>query len=267
MSLIVVTCKAWSIESDKKDDRSNDVLVDKNAKRYITALRANQRPDIDGHLNDPAWEAVSFQAHFLQREPVEGAAATEKTEVGVLYDEQNLYFGIKCYDSEPDRIIAREMRRDARLTDDDYFALIIDTYHDHRSGYYFTTNPNGAKRDGVIANEGRDYNSAWDGVWWCKARIAENGWFAEIAIPWKTLRFAREDSSTWGINFARTIRRKNEQVFWQLVPRDFGYFGLFRLSEAGTLQGMRNLRTGGNLEIRPYFLGGLENDLNTDLAT
>ncbi len=265
--LIVLTGKAWGSDSEDNGDIKRGLLIDQDGKRYINAVYTENKPNIDGRLNETAWETVQFQQHFTQREPDEGASATEKTEVGVLYDEQNIYFGIKCYDSEPDKIIAREMRRDARIHDDDYFALIIDTYHDYRSGYYFTTNPNGAKRDAVIANEGRDYNSAWDGVWWCKARITDNGWFAEIAIPWKTLRFTMEDSAVWGINFARTIRRKNEQVFWQLIPRDFGYFGLFRLSEAGTLNGLTDLKMGGNLEVRPYFLGGLENDLNTNLAT
>ncbi|MFQ5822570.1 MAG: DUF5916 domain-containing protein [bacterium] len=267
MSLMVLTGRVWSIDSEKNGDSKNGVLIDKDGKRFITAVRTEHKPDIDGYLNDPAWETAQFQEHFTQREPEEGTPATEKTEVGVLYDEQNLYFGLKCYDSEPDKIIAREMRRDARMNDDDFFALILDTYHDHRSGYYFVTNPNGAKRDAVIANEGRDFNSAWEGVWWCKARITTDGWFAEIAIPWKTLRFNVEDSAVWGINFARMVRRKNEHVFWQLIPRDFGYFGLFRLSEAGTLHGMTDLRMGGNLELRPYFLGGLENDLNTDFAT
>ena len=223
---------------------------------------------IDGLLNDPAWQAAQFQGQFTQREPEEGAPASEKTEVGFLYDEKNLYIGVKCYDSEPDKIIAREMRRDAIVDDDDYFEMVLDTYHDHRSGYYFITNPHGVKREARLANEGRDYNPAWDGLWSCKAKITEEGWFVEIAIPWKTLRFAEESSSGWGINFARMIRRKNEHAYWQLIPRDFGRgAGIFRLSEAGSLRGIAEARMGGNLELRPYFLGGMENDQNTNFAT
>ncbi|GAG12627.1 unnamed protein product, partial [marine sediment metagenome] len=113
----------------------------------------------------------------------------------------------------------------------------------------------------------RDYNSSWDGIWECKARITDEGWFAEIAIPWKTLRFTSQDSAVWGVNFARMIRRKNEHTFWQLVPRDLGYAGLFRLSQAGTLQGLRNLKMGGNFELKPFLLGGLENDEPTEFKT
>ncbi|MDH4220456.1 MAG: carbohydrate binding family 9 domain-containing protein, partial [Candidatus Aminicenantes bacterium] len=198
----------------------------------------------------------------------DGAPASEKTELGFLYDEKNLYIGVKCYDSEPDKIIAREMRRDAIVDDDDYFEMVLDTYHDHRNAYYFITNPHGVKREALMANEGRDYNPAWDGVWLCKAKISAEGWFLEIAIPWKTLRFAEEGSSEWGFNCARMIRRKNEHVYWQLIPRDFGRgAGIFRLSEAGSLHGIAEAKMGGNLELMPYFLGGMENDLNTNFAT
>jgi hypothetical protein len=174
---------------------------------------------------------------------------------------------MKCYDSEPDKIIAREMRRDAQVDDDDFVEIILDTYHDHRSGFYFITNPHGSRRDAKLANEGRNYNSSWDGIWECKTQINDKGWFVEIAIPWKTLRFAEQDSSIWGVNVGRMIRRKNEHVFWQLIPRDLGYGGLFRLSEAGNLHGLSDLKMGGNLELKPYFMGGLERDEVTAFAT
>lgn len=241
---------------------------DVDGKRPITAVRTETPLKVDGLLNDPAWQNARFQGQFTQREPEEGAPASEKTEVGFLYDEKNLYIGVKCYDSEPDKIIAREMRRDAIVDDDDYFEIVLDTYHDHRSAYYFITNPHGVKREALMANEGRDYNPAWDGVWSCKAKITEEGWFIEMAIPWKTLRFAEEGSSAWGFNCARMIRRKNEHVYWQLIPRDFGRgAGIFRLSEAGSLHGIADAKMGGNLELRPYFLGGMENDSNTNFAT
>jgi hypothetical protein len=160
------------------------------------------------------------------------------------------------------------MRRDARVDEDDYFELILDTYHDHRSGYYFITNPNGVKRDAVVASEGRDFNPAWDGIWTCETKIHELGWSIEIAIPWKTLRFSESDSSVWGVNFARMIRRKNEHVYWQLIPRDFGGGGgIFRFSEAGNLFGLHDLKMGGNLEMKPYLLAGIENDENTSFNT
>jgi hypothetical protein len=257
----------WATVSEDDSDGKKRILVDASGKRYLIATCVEEEISIDGRFDDYVWQDAVFQGDFLQREPNEGEPATEKTEIGVLFDKDNIYFGVKCYDSEPDKIIAREMRRDEDMRDDDTINIILDTYHDHRSGFYFVTNANGSKRDAVLANEGRNYNSAWDGIWTSRARINDEGWFAEIAIPWKTLRFADQDSVVWGINISRTIRRKNENVFWQLVPRDLGFFGLFRISEAGNLCGLNDLRTGGNLELKPYFLGGLERDQVTEFRT
>ncbi|MBN1273359.1 MAG: carbohydrate binding family 9 domain-containing protein [Candidatus Aminicenantes bacterium] len=263
-----LTVWAWPEDFLKKHTLNNPLPLDAEGKRSITAVRTETHLKVDGLLNDPAWLNASFQGEFTQREPHEGAPATEKTEVGFLYNEKFLYIGIRCFDSEPDKIIAREMRRDAIVDDDDYFEMVLDTYHDHRSAYYFITNAHGVKREAKMANEGRDYNPAWDGVWWCKTIITKEGWFIEIAIPWKTLRFAEKSLSGWGFNCARMIRRKNEHVYWQLIPRDYGRgAGLFRLSEAGSLNGIADVKMGGNLELMPYFLGGLENDANTEFAT
>jgi len=266
-AIFLFISKASGSGPDNESDGEKGLVFGQDGKRTIHAVRVEGEVKIDGRLDDPAWNAVTFQGDFLQREPEEGEPATERTEIGILYDKRNLYFGIKCFDSEPKKIIAREMRRDAIVDDDDYFEMTLDTYHDRRSGYYFITNPHGSKRESVLANEGRDYNPNWDGVWWCKAEVNVEGWFLEIAIPWKTLRFTEKDASVWGINFARMIRRKNEHVFWQLIPRDLGRGGVFRLSEAGTLQGLSGLKMGGNLELLPYFLGGLEDDVNTSFDT
>jgi hypothetical protein len=265
--IFLSTTNLWSSDSKKISNVKNHISIDENGKRIIWAKHRTQHIKIDGKLDESAWESATFQGDFLQREPDEGQPATERTEIGLLYDQQKLYFGIKCFDSGPEKIIAREMRRDALVDDDDYFEMILDTYHDKRSGYYFITNAHGSKREAQLANEGRDYNPDWDGVWWCKSQVTDEGWFLEIAIPWKTLRFAEKDSSVWGINFARKIRRKNEHVYWQLIPRYLGGAGLFRLSEAGTLHGLSDLKMSGNFELRPYFLGGLENDLNTGFKT
>ncbi len=268
LCLVLLAGGAWAEDSLQSSEQNNSVLRDENGKRYITAIRTETPLKVDGSLNDLAWQNAQFQGQFTQREPEEGARASEKTEVGFLYDEKNLYIGVKCYDSEPAKIIAREMRRDAIVDDDDYFEMVLDTYHDHRSAYYFITNPHGVKREALMANEGRDYNPAWDGVWSCKAKITEEGWFIEMAIPWKTLRFAEASSSPWGFNCARMIRRKNEHTYWQLIPRDFGRgAGIFRLSEAGSLHGIAGAKMGGNLELRPYFMGGMENDSRTNFAT
>ena len=267
LPLFFLAASLWSAEEEPECKKKSTIVLGTDDKRLINAVCVQEQPRIDGILNEAIWEAAEFQEDFIQREPVEGENVSERTVVGILYDADNIYFGVKCFDSEPDKIIAREMRRDADMDDDDHFSIVIDTYHDHRSAYYFTVNPNGSRRDAVLANEGRNYNSAWDGIWICKARKNDEGWFAEIAIPWKTLRFTEQDTAVWGINFSRKIRRKNEDALWQLVPRNLGMFGLFRISEAGNMCGLTDLRMGGNLELKPYFLGGLQRDVTTSFAT
>lgn len=245
-------------------DTPADVAVDTDGFRTIESTTAAMHIKIDGVLNEPAWQHAAFQSHFVQREPNIGEPATERTEVALLRDQHFLYIGVKCYDSEPEKIIARQMRRDARMDDDDQFQIVFDTYRDRRNGYYFVINPNGCRRDASFGDEGKSYNSDWDGIWQAAAKVNEKGWFAEIAIPWKTLRFAESDTATWGANFSRSIRRKNEQVFWQLVPRDAGRMGLFRLSQAGSIVGLSGMKAGGNLEVKPYLLGGVAKDASTD---
>jgi len=255
---------AFSNTFDSTQIQNNSYLANKNGKRSINAVPVKDKLIINGILNESIWDKIIFQGNFVQREPIEGNQPSERTEIAVLYDKENIYFGIKCFDSEPEKIVAREMRRDAFVDNDDFFEMILDTYHDHRTGFYFIFNAHGSKRDAALANESRNFNDAWDGIWECKTQITEKGWFAEIAIPWKTLRFAEQDSTIWGINFARMIRRKNEHVHWQLVPRELGRSGILKLSQAGSLLGLKNIHFGSNMEIKPYFLGGLENDENTE---
>jgi len=239
-------------------------LVDTEGSRYINIEQTHSEISIDGLLDDEAWKNVNFQKHFLQREPEYGEETSEETQVALLRDKDNLYLGIKCYDSSSPDIIANEMRRDARIDSDDFFEIVFDTYHDQRNGYYFIINPNGVKRDATLGDEGKSYNPDWDGIWDCKTQISDEGWFAEIAIPWKTLRFDSNRDSLWGVNFARMIRRKNEHVFWQLISRDAGRGGLFRLSQAGDLRGLSNLHSGGAIDFLPYLLGGLSKDVDLD---
>jgi len=219
---------------------------------------------IDGHLTESSWQGARFHGGFVQQDPDEGAPASEKTEVALLGDKDYLYIGVKCFDSQPQHIIAKEMRRDQPLFEDDCFMILLDTYRDRRNGYFFVTNPHGAKQDASIGDEGLSYNGEWDGIWRCAARIGDRGWFAEIAIPWKTLRFTQADSQIWGVNFARYIRRKNEHAAWQFIPRDAGRFGFLRSSLAGALRDLAPGRSGGTWELEPYLLGGRSRD-NTEL--
>jgi len=217
-------------------------------------------PHLDGKLNDPVWRFIRPIKDFYQREPKEGEPASELTVVSIHYDEHNLYFAIRCHDREPDKVVANVMRRDADLSDDDSFEIIIDTYHDHRNGYYFAFNPLGAKLDAEIRAEGTDINWNWDGIWYCKATRDKKGWAAEVQIPFKTLRFSGAPEQTWGINFARYIARKREEDYWTPIPRDYGPYGKFQISRFGHLVGLRNLHQSTRLQIKPYTVGGMEKD-------
>ena len=177
------------------------------------------------------------------------------------------------YDSDPSGIIVSDARRDAPMDDTDSFQMIIDTYRDRQNGFVFGTNPVGVEYDGQVTNEGQGggglgfgqnqsagsgsgFNINWDAAWTVRAKIGEHGWSAEMAIPFRTLRYPASDSQTWGINFQRNIRRKNERAYWAAIPRQFN---LYRLSLAGSLAGVQTpaLR---NFRITPY---GLANALES----
>lgn len=222
----------------------------------ITALKISQPITIDGHLHETSWKRASFINNFTQREPKEGNPATESTEVRILYDDKYLYIGVICFDSQPDRIVANEMRRDSDLKDNDYFEIFIDTFHDHRNSFYFVINPLGARRDALIRDEGSSINWNWDGIWRTRVKRTEKGWTAEIALPLYTLRFKKSRNLSWGINFGRHIARKREENYWSPILRDFGWFGKYKVSFFGHLTGLENLSRGKRVQLMPYLIGG-----------
>jgi hypothetical protein len=226
----------------------------------IQARRTSIPPKIDGSLDDPVWQQASPCEEFFQREPIEGAPASEKTEVRILYDDGFLYFGCRCFDSEPRRIVANRMRRDDELEENDSIQIILDTYNDRRGGFFFSTNPLGAMWDVLLSDEGRSHNKAWNTVWQCRARRDEAGWTAEFAIPFDQLRYAESDDAVWGINIARTIPRKNEEVFLAPPPQSYGFGGQYRTSKLAELRGLGALRPRPRLEILPYVQIGSERD-------
>ncbi|MFC1563975.1 DUF5916 domain-containing protein [candidate division KSB1 bacterium] len=235
--------------------------------REYTAKKVSGGPKIDGRLDDDAWKTAHFDDSFLQREPVEGAAPTERTEFAILYDNDNLYIGVRCFDSNPGAIRATEMRRDQPIDDDDCIEIILDTFDDKRSAFYFATNALGVRIDGKMNDEGKNINNNWDGVWYCRSLIDDDGWNVEIAIPWQTLRFKEGSNVIWNANFVRQIRRNNEYIHWSLVSQDYGPNGKFIMSEAGRINGFESLKMGGNYEFIPYVTGGIENDRITDFDT
>jgi hypothetical protein len=244
------------------------------AEPTVCAWRIAEKIDVDGLLEEPAWSVQEAATGFRQREPREGQPASEPTEVRVLYDDSTLYIGVRALDREPERIIARILQRDriirsdlgdwARIAGDDAVAIILDTFHDHRNAFIFATNPNGAEFDGLITDENPAYNAEWRGVWEVAAQRTDEGWSAEFAIPFRTLRFpAGSDEQTWGFNVERMIRRKNEETLWSAWTRGEG--GLNRVSQAGNLVGLGGLpRSSLNLDVKPYGLVGVTRERQDD---
>src|SRR6266853_1398428 len=188
-----------------------------NGVRVAMAARAKHPPRLDGTLDDPLWDTAPTINDFRQREPLETQPATEKTEVHILYDSRHVYFGIHCYDRDPKAIVATQLRQDISQDFDDNFAIMIDPTLSHRSGYIFEVNPLGTQRDGEIIEEQAPPQTdsiadpSWDGLWISAAKITNDGWSATVQIPFNTLNFRGGSEVTWGVNFRRFIRRKNEE--------------------------------------------------------
>ena len=142
-----------------------------------------------------------------------------------------------------------ELKKDFNTGTTDAFQIVLDTFHDARNGYQFAINPAGARWDAQMANEGRENNANWDGIWDVQTRIVDDGWYAEIRIPFKTLKFSPADAQTWGLNFQRRLRRLNEDSHWAPLPR---IHQVSRVSLAGTVEGMHGIRPGKNLRVKPY---------------
>ena len=221
-----------------------------NKKKSIEAFSIETEDiKLDGKLDESFWNSISGISDFLVQEPIEGGIPTENTVIKVAYDNKYLYIGAIFYDSDPEEIKAFKMRKDAPLNTDDRFMWILDTYLDGRNAYFFEINPRGLMGDGLLSiGQGRSLNKDWDGIWRPWTHIGDYGWSAEIRIPFHTLNFDPKVSS-WGINFQRTIRRKNEEILWTGYKRNQG---IFRPQDAGLLIGLENISQGLGLELVGY---------------
>jgi Domain of unknown function (DUF5916)/Carbohydrate family 9 binding domain-like len=227
---------------------------------FLKALQIKSPIQLDGVLDEADWAKASRISNFTQRELNENMPATEKTEVAVLYTKTELFIGVWCFDSEPDKIIAQKMKWDFEYGNEDNFEIALDTYGDKRNAYLFVINPNGSQYDALVTDNSRRTNVDWNGVWYVATKRTDKGWFAEVKIPFSTLKFSAADVQTWGINFERNIRRKREQVLWQGWSRDSM---LVQVNRAGTLNGLQDLTRMRIFEFRPYALAGVEKTVQT----
>ncbi|MBW8861932.1 MAG: carbohydrate binding family 9 domain-containing protein, partial [Acidobacteria bacterium] len=226
-----------------------------HATRITTAMR------IDGRLDEPVYEQVPAITDYIQQEPREGAPISERTESWVLFDDDNLYIVCRCWDTHPERIVANDMRRDStNLRQNDNFAVMLDTFHDRRNGVLFYVTPVGGMFDGATTDE-RILNGDWNTVWQAKVGRFDGGWIAEMAIPFKSLRYAGGRDQVWGINLRRTIRAKNEYAYITPLKRQWGIIALFRASAAATLVDLQVPPPAKNLEIKPSAISRVTTDL------
>jgi hypothetical protein len=216
------------------------------------AVRAEGPIRLDGRLDEESWSRAQPIGPLTQTEPEQGAPASEATEVRVLRDDEHLYFGIRCFDGSPSATAATKMGRDGALEGDDHVLVVLDTFADRRNGFFFAVNPRGARAEGQIANNSEGLNFDWDGIWDASARVDGEGWTAEIALPFKTLRF-KADLDAWGLNVQRYIARRQETDRWRAPRRDLW---ISNLAEAGRLEGLAGARQGRGLDVRPYLSGG-----------
>ena len=250
-SLIAVAALSFNAPSLLAQDGPGARTPAGMIRRTIAAVQVSDAIRMDGALDDAAWRRATATTDFTQSEPREGQPATESTEVMIAFDAQFLYIGARMKDSDAGHEIVNDIRKDFREDDQDDFEVIIDTFRDRRNGYVFIVNPEGGRVDRQISNEGREINSSWDAVWDVKTQRTPDGWTAEFRIPFRTLRFERGADQSWGINFSRRIRRKNEVTFWAAVPRAYN---LMRVSLAGDVTGLHPGQSGRDIRVKPFLL-------------
>jgi hypothetical protein len=223
---------------------------------FAFSTRTATPPAIDGRPDDAVWQTAQAIGELRQIEPEFQAPGSERTEVRFLHDTDALYMLVRCFDREPERILATSSERDANLSVDDRVEIIFDTFHDRRSAFFFQINAAGSKGDALITDNGQNFNKPWDGIWDGAARIDAEGWTAELALPFKTLAF-QEGATVWGFNIERYIGRKREEVRWANVNRDYRLFNIYH---AGELRGLEGLNQGIGIDVVPFFVAHAQND-------
>ncbi|HLB53929.1 MAG TPA: DUF5916 domain-containing protein, partial [Gemmatimonadales bacterium] len=211
-----------------------------------SAVRASPAPVVDGRDTDPVWRDAPIITEFLEFDPVEGKEARFRTEARVAYDSRNFYVFVRMHDPEPNKILKLLARRDVR-TPSDQIKIIVDSYHDRRSGYEFAVNPGGVKRDYAIYNDWHE-DDTWDAVWDAATTVDSLGWTAEFRIPLSQIRYPKADAHTFGFAIWRDIDRYKERVSWPLYRRNQA--GL--ASQLGEVTGIQGLSSPHRFELTPY---------------
>jgi hypothetical protein len=248
----ISACLSALLAADQDEARatSDARLAQYEGRPRVQALRMadGEKITLDGRLDEEIWKRAAPAGAFTQQDPRNGAPPTERTEVRFVYNADNLYMGVYCYDSEPTKLMGNQILRDGFLSADDRFMMVFDTYLNARTGYFFEMNPSGAMGDSLIGGAGN--GRAWDGIWTAKIKHFDGGWIIEVEFPFKTFNFD-PNAPAWGVNFQRTVRRKQEEQLWSGWERNQN---LQSLRFAGLLTGINEASQGKGLDIRPYFI-------------
>ena len=229
------------------------ILRDDAGQVTIRATRVAEPLVIDGRLDDAIYESVRSFGDFIQQEPREGQAATERTEAWILYDDRTIYISARCWQDPALRVVANDMRRDGEnIFRNDNLGVVLDTFRDRRNGLIFQTNPLGAVGDQQMTDEGGGFNRDWNTVWEVRTGRFEGGWTVEMAIPFKSLRFPPGRQQVWGVNLRRAVQSKNELSYLTPIPAAAGRRGLARVSRAATLVGLEVPGGGRQIEVKPF---------------
>ena len=221
-------------------------------KKQYTAIRITTPPVINGILDDAAWQAGTWVDDFIQNEPYNGRQPSQRTAFNILFDDNNLYVAIKAYDTSPDSIVNRLTRRDQE--DGELVAIILDTYHDLRTGFIFSVTSSGVKYDGVFTNDGQNTDLTWDPNWWVRTYVNREGWNAEMKIPFSAVRFKKNSGDVWGLEIGRVLYRKNETSLWQHILKDAP--GL--IHHFGELKGVEQIKPRKIFDITPFGVARAE---------
>ncbi|MFM8533096.1 MAG: DUF5916 domain-containing protein, partial [Acidimicrobiia bacterium] len=258
------------IDGPAPSDTPNVMTRDtSNGKSTVRAIKLRAPLQFDGRLDDDVYAQYAGFGGMVQVAPRYNVEPTEKTEIWVLFDENNIYVAAKLYDSAPpDKWIANELRRDTnQMRQQDQFGVGFDTFYDRRSGYMFYANPLGGFADYSVIDEGQP-NTDWNPVWNVKSGRFDGGWTLEMQFPFKSLRYKSGSDQAWGLQFRRAVRRKNEWSYWTPIPRNMaGPQALNRVSMFGTLVGLDLPQAGKNLELKPYMLGPMSTERLTSPPT
>ena len=239
------------------------ITRDAAGRATIRAVRVTEQLNIDGTLDERVYQDVPALSDFVQTEPIEGAAATEQTDVWILFDRDHIYITGRCWDSMPEsQWVVNEMRRDSlNMLENERFGFVIDTFYDRRNGLLFNVNPIGGRMDSQVTDE-RDVNSDWNPIWEVETGRFEHGWRFEAAIPFKSLRYRPGRAQIWGVNFTRRVRWKNETSYLVPMPAAREPGAIFLVSLAATLVGLEVPEGNRTLEIKPYAISDVTSDRN-----